>query len=58
MILKQSPKQKTITDYNHSLSKKIHQLNMSAAGIECQSSAYQRTITEVLTIRTIGIDCL
>ena len=58
MILKQSTQQKTITKYNHSLSQKIHQLNMSVAGIDCQSSDYQITITEVLTIRTTGIDCL
>ena len=50
--------QKTITDYNHSLSQKIHQLNMSAAGIDFQSSGYQITITEVLTFCTTGIDCL
>ena len=58
MILKQSTQQKTITKYNHSLSQKIHQLNMSVAGIDCQSSDYQITITEVLTICTTGIDCL
>ena len=58
MILKQSTQQKTITNYNHSLSQKIHQLNMSVAGIDCQSSDYQITITEVLTICTTGIDCL
>ena len=58
MILKQSTQQKTITNYNHSLSQKIHQLNMSAAGIDFQSSGYQITITEVLTICTTGIDCL
>ena len=31
---------------------------MSAAGIDCQSSGYQITITELLTISTTGSDCL
>ena len=40
MILKQPTQQKTIIVYNHSISEKIHQ-NMSAAGIDCQSSDFQ-----------------